>query len=137
MRKIRNTLVLLALAAASLVTPITANAAPLEQCAIGAWRQHDMAGLYVSAESQMRLEIYPCGGSYLEWQNAYGLHYATYATRGRLDGGGVVALPMDGFQRLDNTPAIGIKPSTPGYIEIWTVTQFSELIGVYRLRKIS
>jgi hypothetical protein len=130
--------VLLALAAATIMSPSSANAAPADQaCAATAFRQHDMAGAFISAEYRMRLEIYPCGGSYLQWDNAYGTHFATYGSTIRLAGGGVGALPLDNsYERLDGVNAIGFKPAEPGFLQVITVNPYGEVVGVYRLRKV-
>lgn len=133
----RRALVSIAMIAATLL-PTTAHAAPAAQlCDAGAFRQHDMAGRYVS--ETMVLMIYPCGGSHLTWLNDYGVHSASYSTVKRVDTGGVVARgyipdPSSGAY-LDLSTAIGYKPAEPGWIEVITVNGFTGGSGVYRLRK--
>jgi opacity protein-like surface antigen len=130
---------LVAIAAALLLTTwaIPAQAAPAEQpCRIGAVTQFDLVGVYVSQAEAMRLEVYPCGGSLIQWTNAYGEHYAAYGTNKRLVTGGFAATPLDSFSRLDNTPVIGVVPAEPGFVNVMTVTAYGDLIGSYHLRKI-
>lgn len=136
----RRSIIALALAAISLTAIIpAASAAPLQPrgCAADAFRQFDMAGVFVSPESQMRVEIYPCGGIWVEWTNAYGTHAAAYYSTSRLPGGGVAAVPMtDSPTRLDSVGTVGFKPGIPGTIEVWTVNQYAQVVGVYTLRKL-
>jgi hypothetical protein len=51
----------------------------------------DMAGLYISPESLMRVTIFPTGTVHVLWQNEYGYHEMTYRTTERLAGGGYIA----------------------------------------------
>jgi hypothetical protein len=137
MRRLIVTLVLVVTTMTS--ATLTAEAAPSQQgCQLGAFRQPDMAGVFVSVASQMRAEIYPCGGIYVEWTNAYGVHGAAYKSVDRLPGGGVVAVPMtDSMMRLDSVQTVAFKPGIPGTIEIWTVNAYAQVVGVYTLQKIS
>lgn len=133
---------ILAAMAALTITVTTASgtmAAPYTPCQVGAFRQADMAGTYIN--SDMRLEIYTCGGSYLTWRNMYGVREAAYAGTGRLPTGGIIAKGLigdpvtGGF--MDNTMHIVYKPAEPGYIEVFTYDAITEtFMGVYRLRKI-
>jgi hypothetical protein len=125
--------------------PTPADAAPAEApvtpCAATAFRQHDMAGVYVSPVHQMRVEIFPCGGSFLQWGNAYGDHMSGYGGEERISGGGIFAYgirpdPVLG-RYLDNSAAIAFKPAEVGYIQVITVGMYGEDLRVYRLRKIS
>lgn len=119
--------------------PPAAQAAPAEQaCDPGAFRQHDMAGVYVDPIVMMRVEVFACGGIYVQWDNVYGTHAAAYFTNTRLSGGGVAATvapasgtPLDGSRRL------GVKPAEPGYVQVITLGVYDETYRVYRLRKIS
>jgi hypothetical protein len=129
-----------AVTAAALLSPVhavaAAPAAPVA-CQSGAFYQFDLAGVYLSPEHRMRLEMYPCGGSYLQWDNAYGTHYAAYASTIRLTGGGVGAVPMaESPSRLDGVGTVGFKPGTPGNLEVITVNAYGEVVGIYRLRKV-
>lgn len=112
-----------------------------QSCQATAFRQFDLAGTYVSPESQMRLEIYPCGGSFLTWSNQFGNHYASYYSTTRLPGGGFAAPglkpdPIIGTY-LDGAKVLGVKPGTPGTIELITMSPYGEILGWYTLRKIS
>jgi hypothetical protein len=138
----RQALIALALAAGVAITPLagTAHAAPATACIQAGIDQNDMAGQYVSIEHRMRLTIYPCAGSELLWSDRYGTHEAMYQSVERLPNGsiiGVVAIPDPVVYSLDNRRAISIKPSDPGFIEVWTVGPFGDHLRIYRLRKIS
>lgn len=109
-------------------------------CTAEAFRQFDMVGAYVSPESQMRVEIYPCGGSVVMWDNAYGRHTAVYASYDRLVGNGVMASgiqvdPISGGY-LDSSYSIAFKPAEPGYIIVGTFKPYDESVRTYRLKKI-
>lgn len=139
MRNVKIGLVALLVATSLLLGfPAGTNAAPMEQrCAAGAIVQPDMAGTYVSAVHQMRVQMYPCGGAYLEWDNQFGKHYAAYVTVQRVAGEGVVAVPLpESPEKLDNSDAIGFKAAERGWIQVITVTAYGETQGIYRLRKI-
>lgn len=135
--------VLAALAALTItlapIGPSVALAAPAEQaCASGAVAQRDMAGTYVSAEHQMRVEIYACGGAYVQWDNAWGTHYAAYGTVSRVPAEGVIARRLpDTAESLDATDVIGFKAAEKGYIQVFTANAYGEIVGVYRLRKVA
>jgi len=119
--------------------PSLAYAAPAEQaCAANAYRQHDMAGIYVSPESQMRVQVYACGGIYVQWDNAYGTHTAAYGSVGRLHDGTIAAdsLPNMGAP-LDGSRRIGVKPAEVGYIQAVTFGTYDDSIRIYRLKKIA
>lgn len=117
----------------------SAEAAPATQpCNLNVHHQYDMAGVYVSSYHQMRLEAYPCGGTFLQWGNQYGTHYASYVTTGRLPGGGMSAVTLDVTPvGLDGVKVIIYKPAEPGWIEVLSVSPYAEMVGLYRLRKIS
>lgn len=129
-----------AVAVAALLSPAQpTHAAPLSQaCQAGAFRQHDMAGVFVSPESRMRVEIFACGGSYLQWDNQYGTHYAIYYSDTRLPGGGVAATLMpNGLIGLDGVTRVGYKPAEAGWIQVITADPYGGIYGVYRLRKVT
>ena len=46
-----------------------------------------MAGLYISPEHQMRVEMFPCGGVYVQWDNYFGTQAeaSIRVFRGRVD----------------------------------------------------
>jgi hypothetical protein len=130
---------------AGLIIPVaTAEAAPPPYCQPGYFPQHDVAGIYESP--YMRLMVYPCGGISVAWENAYGGHAAAYVGNGRLNGDGVMALgtrvdQMSGTY-LDDSLFLGIKASTPGYVELVTYGPSPDIYNmpvraVYRLRKIN
>jgi hypothetical protein len=54
------------------LAPSIASAQP--GCMPEAIRLDDMAGVYVSPELAARIEVYPCGGVYLQWDNETGRH---------------------------------------------------------------
>lgn len=125
------------IAAAVALAGTTTTADAQGYCKAGAFIQRDMAGVYASSYHQMRVEIYSCGGSYVRWDNQYGTHEAVYYSAGRLTGGGIAAMRADvGFEALDATSRIGYKPAEPGFIQVFTVTDYGEARGVYRLQKI-
>jgi hypothetical protein len=113
------------------------SAAPAEQaCAPDAFFQHDMAGVYLSQQHMMRLTVYPCGVSHLQWANQYGEHSAAYYSTVRLPGGGIGAYKAPvSVESLDATNVIGFKPGVPGHIEVFTVNDYGGVVGVYTLRK--
>jgi hypothetical protein len=116
-----------------------ARAAPADQgCQARAFFQFDLAGTYVSQAALMRVEIYPCGGTLVQWDNAFGTHYAGYYSDTRLTGGGIAAgwLP-ESSGKLDMADRIGFKPAEPGYLQVITVSPYGGIAGIYRLAKIS
>jgi hypothetical protein len=132
---------LVALTFGIVLVALTAGTAQAQQgCYATAFRQDDMAGVYISPEVLMRVEIYPCGGSVVEWDNVYGRHAAAYSGRVRLAGGGIGARgmtpdPIVGY--LDNTTTLGFKPADPGYIQVITVSPYGDVMGIYRLQKLT
>lgn len=125
-------LIALLLTATLLLVPTaaTANAAPAEQgCKAGVTTQYDLAGYYMAADASMQVGIYPCGGSYVEWYNAYGKHTAAYVTILHLPDGVIATGMQSSTGYLDNSNAIGYKAAEPGYIQVITD------VGVYKLRK--
>lgn len=115
------------------------DAAHAQECTPGALTQHDMAGVYVNPESPMRVEVYPCGGIYLQWDNAYGTHRAVYGATNRLPGGGVAATGLRSERGvfLDDSARLGVKPAEPGYVQVITLGVYDETFRVYRLKKIA
>jgi hypothetical protein len=132
---------LVALTAPSVALAAPADAPADQRCAAGAVTQQDMAGTYSSWEHRMYVELMPCGGAYVQWDNAYGTHYAAYGTVQRVPSEGVIArrLPPnpDNFESLDSTEVIGFKAAEPGYIQVMTTNQYGDIVGVYRLAKLS
>ena len=127
---------LLALTLTASLAP-AAHAAPL--CSgNGAFWQGDTSGVYVSPEHAMRVEIFPCGGTYVQWDNAYGTHATAHTSTNRLTGGGVAASGMaNAAPYLDGLYRIGFKPAKKGYIQVFTLGAYDESFRVYRLRKIA
>jgi hypothetical protein len=127
--------------AALMIPATTADAAV---CHPGAPQQHDIAGIYESP--YMRLMVYPCGDISVIWANPYGTHAAAYVGNGRLNGDGVMALgtrvdQMSGTY-LDDSLFLGIKASTPGYVELVTYGPSPDIYNmpvraVYRLKKVA
>lgn len=116
-----------------------AQAAPAEQLcdpAAGGIAQHDFAGVYVSAVHQMRVEVFPCGGIFLQWTNPYGDHHAVYVTQRRLGDGTIIAEHARA-ERLDGSYAMGLKPAEPGYVQLITADRYGSDVRIYRLRKFS
>lgn len=137
---LRSGLAALALLSVAAIAPAPAGAAVV-QCLPGAGTQHDMQGAYVSPPGephQIRVDIYPCGGALVQWDNAYGRHYAGYGTVERVPGQGVIATALpESAERLDSSYAIMFKAAERGYIQVITVSPYGELLGVYRLRKLN
>jgi hypothetical protein len=103
------------------------------------FQQADMAGVYINAESPMRVEIFPCGGSTVLWDNAFGRHQAVYTSVDRLTGGGIIAhgfRPDPSVGYLDDCYTLAFKPGVPGTIEVYTVSPYGQFIGMYILRKV-
>jgi hypothetical protein len=118
----------------------TPGATYADTCRPEAFRLDDMAGTYINPESPMRVEVYPCGGVYLQWDNVYGTHRAIYYGTRRSTGGGfaaegVRAEPAGVF--LDDSFRMGIKPAEPGFVQIVTLGVYDETFRVYRLKKIT
>jgi hypothetical protein len=123
----------LALALLLLVATVTTtHAAPAsQQCVPNAVTQRDLAGFYES--STMRLSIYPCGGSYLEWTNDYGTHAAAYVTVQHLSDGVVAEREYVTPFYLDTSEYIAYKAAEPGYVQI--ITNGPGGLRTYKLRK--
>lgn len=134
MRPILAAVILFAVAA------VPASAAPAEQgCQPGTFQQFDMVGTYVGTDGPIRIEVFPCGGATVLWDNAHGRHLAYYGSHERLPGGGVIANglkpdPTVGY--LDDAYTLGLKPAEAGYIQAITVSPYGEFVGFYRLRKV-
>jgi hypothetical protein len=127
------TLAAIATSAPSAGAEQTCPAAPLT------FQQADMAGVYINMAGPMRVEIFPCGGSTILWDNAYGRHLAVYTSVERLTGGGVIArgfTPDPAVGYLDNCYTVAFKPGTPGTIEVYTVSPYGQFVGMYRLDKV-
>jgi hypothetical protein len=105
------------------------------RCAPGAVTQFDMVGVY--ANENITAQLYPCGGSALYWTNAYGEHTAIYGAVSKVPGEGVVCrvLPAS-IEMLDAAEVIGFKAAERGFIQVFTVDRFGNIVGVYRLQKI-
>lgn len=97
-----------------------------------------MAGIYVDPAAPMRVQVFPCGGVSILWDNPYGRHQAYYLSTDYLPGGGVV---MRGYQPdpkvgyLDGAYTIAVKPAEVGHIQVVTVDPYGNFVGVYRLPK--
>lgn len=130
-----------AVLAAVVLFTLTATVTHAEQaCPPGYLDQRDMAGVYVDPASPMRVEMFACNGVTILWDNPHGRHMAYYTSQIRLPGEGVIAHgfrpdPRVGY--LDNAYTIGLKPGTPGTLEVFTVSPYGEFIAMYRLRKVA
>lgn len=129
-----RTLAIIVAAIAVLLGPTAAHA---QGCAPGVVRQDDMAGVYADPVAMMRVEVYACGGIYVQWDNQYGTHAAAYGTDARVPQGGVTAtvlpnmgVPLDGSRRL------GVKPAEVGYVQVITLGVYDDTYRAYRLKKI-
>jgi hypothetical protein len=133
----KRILVIVVLAAIALVpnTAAAAPAAPPTQCVASATTQFDMAGTYSSTEHQMYVEIFPCGGIYVEWKNRFGSHAGAYRTEVH-PSDGVLATHGTG-EALDSQPHIAVKAAERGYVQLWTLDDDLKIVKVYRLRKTS
>jgi hypothetical protein len=128
----------LVIASVALTGPTSAYAAPTAQmCTPGVITQHDLAGTYLSAQRTMMAVVYPCGGIYMEWTNAYGQHGATYVTSRHLPDGVIGTVHANSPERLDTSNVLGIKAAEPGWVQVFTVNEFDNLERTYRLRKVS
>lgn len=131
------------IAALALIVAVLLALAPgyahAQGCAQGALQQADLAGVYVNPESPMRVEVYGCGGVYVQWDNPYGTHRAAYGMVRRLPGGGVAGsgLTSERGVFLDDSSTLGLKPAEPGYIQVITLGVYDETYRVYRLKKIA
>jgi hypothetical protein len=95
-----------------------------------------MAGTYTNAS--MTVVVYPCGGIYVEWENAFGMHAASYTTVQRVPGEGVIArADRSNDIRLDTSTGLGVKAAERGFVQIITVNDITNEDRVYRLRKIA
>lgn len=124
---------LIALAAICMVVifPTTTSAAQL--CAPTAIQQPDIAGFYAS--DTMQVSIYPCGGSYVQWVNPYGMTVeASYVTVKHVPDGVVATGVSSSNGFMDGSRAIGYKAAEPGFIEVITVGPLGD--RVYRARKL-
>ena len=128
-------LIVAILALAFVLTPSPAAA---QGCNQGGLDQSDFAGVYISPAHQMRVEVFPCGGLGITWDNAYGRHQAAYVSIERLEGGGVIGRRMDGYApvTLDNANGVIVKPAEPGWIEVMTFSPYGDM-RVYRLAKLT
>lgn len=120
------------------LSPEAAYAQPAT-CAPGRINTEDMVGVYIDPASPMRVQIYPCGGATVLWDNAYGRHLASYTMTTRVPGEGLIGHgykpdPQVGY--LDNAYTLGLKAGTPGTIEVFTVSPYGEFIAMYRLKKV-
>jgi len=133
----RRTLGAVLVAIALSGVPTAAQAAPAEQpCYVEAHTARDMAGTYTAPA--MTVVIHPCGGILVEWENAYGVHSAVYATQTRVPGQGVIAHADPGnVRRLDTSNVLGVKAAERGYVQVFTINDFTGEERVYRLRKIA
>jgi len=134
---------ILGLTVAFIPVPPTSAAPVAQECPVPGsygFPQADMAGVYVSPQHMMRVEVYPCGGSIIVWDNQFGRHTSVYASVGRLPGGGIAMRgtmpdPMSGGY-LDNAYTTGVKPAEAGFIQVITISPYGDAIRVYRLQKL-
>lgn len=129
----KRALILAALSMMALVptSVAAAPAAPTAQCVPGATTQFDMAGTYRA--TNMHVEVFPCGGIYVEWTNSAGTHAAGYGTGAHASDGVVATLITE--DGLDGQPGLVIKAAEPGYVQVATVDASFNIVRIYRLRK--
>jgi hypothetical protein len=124
----------------TLVLPAPRAEAQADGCPPGYLPQADMAGVYVSMESTMRITIWPCGGVEVFWSNEYGTHRAYYLHEAEFEGGGFIARiyqPDPYVGSLDGRNVVAVKPAEPGYVQALTVGPFVDNVKIYRLQKIA
>jgi len=127
--------------AASLLFIAPTEASAQAPCKTDAAVAFDMVGHYSSPDVGLTVDIYPCGGAFVEAYWNWGWHPLAYASQERLVGGGIATAgispsPYDGGY-IDNTPYLLLKPAEPGYIQAITLDPYWRPIRVYRLRKLS
>lgn len=116
------------------------GAALAQTCGYNAVSQTDMAGVYVNPASPMRVEVFPCGGMFVQWIDQLGIeHRAVYATTDRLPGGGYISAGLSNQHGvfLDNSYRLLVKPAEPGFVQVATPSAYDETFRVYRLKRIS
>lgn len=120
-------------ALAFFVTPSPAHAA----CNQAGMDQADFAGIYVSNIEQMRVEVFPCGGLLITWDNPYGRHQADYVSYERMESGGLIARHAGSYSPygLDAAQNVMVKPAEPGYVQVATVSPYGD-VKIYRLQKL-
>ena len=129
----KRALIIVTLVVAALV-PSVALAAPAQpQCSRAAATQFDMAGAYRAGT--LYVEIFPCGGIYVEWTNTSGTHSASYVTDAHASDG-VIAIFNTG-EAFGSQPGLIVKAAERGYVQVATVDSSLNVVDVYRLRKIS
>ena len=134
----KRALILTALALVAAATSVApASAAPADQrCVSGVTTQRDMAGTYYDPEYNIFVQIYPCGGIYVEWTNRSGTYAAAYTTEAH-PSDGVIATFEQGTP-LANQPYLAVKAAERGYVQVAVFDHGRDLVGnVYRLRKTS
>ena len=124
---------------ALLLPASAAEASTAEQaCLYRTLDTSDMAGYYADPTGPMEVTIDACGSVIVGWGNPYGWHRASYEAITPFAGGGFAArgaLP-DAWGYLDGRPALGVKPGTPGSIEVLTLSAGATSYKLYVLRKI-
>lgn len=144
MRKLASlTIVAVAVAAATLLQlALPAEAAEdLRQavCKADAVPQFDMVGRYASATEALRLELFACGGGYVEWRQNDGPHGVSYYAVRHLTGGGYALLGLTPDfvtgSWLNSTDKLIVKPAEPGWIEAIPWDDYWGPVKVYRLFK--
>jgi hypothetical protein len=129
----KRALIIVALAVTALV-PSAVLAAPAQpQCTRAATTQFDMAGAYRAG--MLYVEIFPCGGIYVEWTNPSSTHTGGYVTEVHASDG-VIATFHTG-EAFGGQPGLIVKAAERGYVQVATADSSLNVVDVYRLRKIS
>jgi hypothetical protein len=123
-----------------LFTAIPTYAAPAQPgvCAYNLQPQNDRAGYYVSDTEAMAVEVFPCGGIMVTWDDTLNRpRNAGYITKKVLQGGGYIAALADEWDiGLDGKYTITVKPAERGWIQVMTINQYGQDQRVHRLRRL-
>lgn len=121
-----------------LLMPGTARAQAL--CQPATVGLEDMAGVYESWESQIRVTVHACGGLHVLWSNPAGTHEAIYSAKERVSSGGflaTVSLPDPYVRSLDGRTTLAMVPDEPGFVTIVTMGPFGDDLRSYRLAQVA
>lgn len=118
-----------------------AHAAPVASppCYNTTTATHDMAGSYYAPDLSAYIEVNPCGGLEVIWDNASGSHVAWYMAIDRIPGGGFAAAAVEAIDGVfpNDAAVVGIKPAERGTIQLITTSAAGAVTGIYNLTKIA